>query len=480
MLDELSFENYLTGQIDPAIQRRQEAVDLWRQAGLARQVGDDLRWLSRLYWFQGNKGLADQYAGEAITTLEALAPGRELAMAYSNRSQLHMLAEESDAAIDWGKKALTLAETLQDAEITIHALTNIGTAELLSAKEGGQARLEQALHMAQEQEMHDHVARCYANLVSVAVQNRDYKLGERFLQDGLVYTTDRDMDSYHVYLLGWRARGNFERGRWSEAEADAEEVLRLHPGSAVIALPGIITLGHLKARQGDQQAARLLGQARDLALPTGEFQRIGPAAVARAEAAWWNGQPAQVLAELEPAYKVAYPGREDYQLGAMSYWTWLAGGTPSNVSEIPPVYQAMISGDWQAAADAWERIGCPFERGLALAQGDENAQRAALVIFEQLGARPATRMVREKMLESGLRGLPRGAWPSTRSNPEGLTEREMEILALLEQGLSNAEIADQLIISPKTVDHHVSAILSKMQVRSRSEAAAAARQRNIH
>jgi DNA-binding CsgD family transcriptional regulator len=479
LLDEISFENYLTGQIDPAIQVRQEAVDLWRQVEQPKQVGDDLRWLSRLYWFQGNKAMADRFAGEAIASLELLSPGKELAMAYSNRSQLHMLAEENEAAITWGQKALELAEPLHETEIIIHALTNIGTAELLNGEEGGRVRLERALRMAQEQEMHDHVARCYANLITMAVQNRDYASGERYLRDGLAYTTDRDMDSYSVYLLGWQARWLFEQGRWAEAQAAAEEVLHLHPGSAVIALPGITTLGHLKARQGDPQASRWLDQARNLALPTGEFQRIGPAAVARAEAAWWNGQSEQVLKELEPALEVGYPARGDYQMGAMVYWSWRVGGTLTRESEIPLAYRAMIAGDWHVAAEEWARLGCPFERGLALAEGDLDAQREALAIFEALGARPAAQITREKLIECGAKGLPRGARASTRANPEGLTAREMEILSRLGQGLSNAEIAEQLSISPKTVDHHVSAILAKLQVHSRLEAAAVARQKNI-
>ncbi len=479
LLDHLSFECYLTGQIDPGIQMRQEATDLWRRAGQREQVGDDLRWLSRLYWFQGNKAMAERFAGEAIAALEPLPPGKELAMAYSNRSQLHMLAEENEAAIAWGKKALELAEILQDTEITIHALTNIGSAELLIKEEDGRARLERALRMAQEQEMHDHVARCYANLVSRAIQDRNYALGERYLRDGLTYTTDHDMDSYSIYLRGWQARSFFEQGRWADAEAEAEEALRLHPGSAVIALPAITTLGHLKARQGDPQASRWLDQARDLALPTGEFQRICPAAVARAEASWWNDQPAQALVELESAFRVSYPGQDDYELGTMVYWNRRAGGTMARESEIPMAYRAMIEGNWQASAEAWAEIGCPFERGLALAEGDPDAQRAALEIFERLGARPAAHKVREKMLERGIKGLPRGARASTRANPEGLTPREMEILALLGQGLSNSEIAGRLFISSKTVDHHVSAILAKLQVRNRSEAAAAARQKNI-
>ncbi len=479
MLDEFSFENYLTGRMEAAIQARQTAVDLWRQVKEPKQVGNDLRWLSRLYWFQGNKGPADQFDREAIATLEALTPGKELAMAYSNRSQLHMLAGENKAAITWGKKALKLAESLQETEIILHALMNIGTAELLSQEEDGRAKVERALQMALDQELHDHAARGYANLISCAVQDRNYVLGEGYLREGLAYTTARDMDSYSVYLLGWQARASFEQGRWAEAEADAEELLRLHPGSAVIALPGITTLAHLKVRQGDPQAAKWLDQARDLARPTGEFQRIGPAAVARAEAAWWNDRPEQILAELEPAFQAASAGRDDYQLGAMVYWTWQAGGTVPPDSKIPPAYRAMLAGDWQTAAEAWAQTGCPFERGLALAEGDPEAQRAALEIFEGLGAQPAARRLREKMFEQGIRGLPRGARASTRANPEGLTEREMDILTLLGQGLSNAEIAGRLIISPKTVDHHVSAILAKLQVHSRLEAAAAARQKNI-
>ncbi len=479
LLDNISFEYYLTGQIEAAIQTRQEAVDLWRQVVKLKQVGDDLRWLSRLYWFNGDKAMADRFAGEAIGFLESLIPGKELAMAYSNRSQLHMLSEENDAAIIWGEKALELAETLNEAEIIIHALTNIGTAELLNGEESGRARVERALDMAQEQEMHDHVARCYANLITYAIQCKDYARGEHYLQDGLAYTTIRDMDSYGVYLQGWRARWFFEQGRWAEAESQAQEVLRRHPGSAVIALPGTTILSYLKVRRGDSDAPHWLDQARDLALPTGEFQRICPVALARAEAAWWNGEAARVLEELAVAFKVAYPSKNNYQLGALVYWTWRTRGTVMRVSEIPPVYRAMIEGDWRMAADTWESIGCPFERGLALSEGDSDAQREALSIFDKLGAVPAARMLREKMQAHGERGIPRGARASTRANPEGLTAREMEILSLLEQGLSNAEIAGQLFISPKTVDHHVSAILTKLEVHSRLEAISVARQKNI-
>jgi DNA-binding NarL/FixJ family response regulator len=102
--------------------------------------------------------------------------------------------------------------------------------------------------------------------------------------------------------------------------------------------------------------------------------------------------------------------------------------------------------------------------------GDETAQRAALATFEHLGAAPAAEIVRRLLRTAGVRGLPRGARPATRANPFGLTNRQLEILGLLAEGLHNAEIADRLSTTPKTAEHHVSAVLAKLQARTRAEA----------
>lgn len=483
LLDALSFEYYLTGQIGAAIRLREQAVEYWRQSERADRTGDGLRWLSRLSWFQGNQEQAERFAEEAIELLEAHPPDQELAMAYSNRSQLFMLAGEIEPAIAWGRRALQLAETIGDPEIVIHALTNIGTAELQVGEQAGLEKLERALKMALQHEMHDHVARCYANISSNMVMHRDYLAAQAYLDQGLAYTIDRDMDSYSVYLRGWQARIHFEQGRWGEAVQGAEEVLRLNPGSPVMALPAVTTLGAVKMRQGDSQAAHWLDQARDMALPTGELQRIGPVAAARAEAAWWRSEPKQTLEEIAPVLDLARRARDGWQLGQALWWFWRAGGTVAPLMgegmTIPLCFQAMIAGDWRAAAAEWTRLGCPYEQALALAEGDSPAQLQALAIFDGLGARPAAQFLREKLRLEGVKGLPRGPRPATRANPQGLTAREVEVLALLVEGLSNAEIAARLSISLKTVDHHVSTVLSKLNVRSRLEAAAAARQKHL-
>ncbi len=479
LLDCLSFEYYLTGGIGLALEARQNALSLWRQTDRLERTGDGMRWLSRLFWFQGNEDAAVDYAEQAIALLEPLGPRLELAMAFSNRSQLFMLTGESAAAKLWGEKALALAQEVNDTEVMIHALTNIGTAELTEGDQAGRAKLERSLATARAHEMHDHAARCYANLTSMAIVHREYRVAESYLNEGIAFAADRDMDSYSVYLRGWRARWLFEQGRWNQAATEAENALVLHPGSAVIALPAIIALGHVRVRQGDSSAIELLDQARGLALPTGEIQRIGPMSIARAEAAWWDGDLERTILEAQPGYELALRGGDDWSLGALAYWMWRAGQAISLTERIPAVYRWMMSGDWASAAVEWERIGSPFERALALAEGGRDAQLAALDTFDELGARPAARALRAKLRREGEKRIPRGPRPSTRANPQGLTARELQILGLVSEGLNNTDIARRLSISPKTVDHHVSSILSKLNVRSRHHAATAARKQNL-
>jgi DNA-binding NarL/FixJ family response regulator len=133
-----------------------------------------------------------------------------------------------------------------------------------------------------------------------------------------------------------------------------------------------------------------------------------------------------------------------------------------------------LAGRWRAAASAWRARGCPFEAARALAAGDEAAQREALAIFESLGARPMAERVRHLLRAAGVRGLPLGPRESTRGHPAGLTGKELEVLALLCEGLRNKAIARRLSRSPKTIAHHLGAIFVKLGVASRAEAVSAA------
>ena len=175
-------------------------------------------------------------------------------------------------------------------------------------------------------------------------------------------------------------------------------------------------------------------------------------------------------------YDLALAHRDPWKLGEMSIWLWQAGDLSSVPGQIAEPFARQIAGDWQGAAALWADIGCPYEQALALADGDAGAIRHALALFEQLGAQPAVALVRRRLQQQGIGGIPRGPRPSTRTNQAGLTARQLEVLQLLAEGFSNAEIASRLFTSQKTVEHHVSAVLAKLGVHSRAQAIKAAHQ----
>jgi DNA-binding CsgD family transcriptional regulator len=250
-------------------------------------------------------------------------------------------------------------------------------------------------------------------------------------------------------------------------------------------------VGRLRARRGEPGAAQALEEALALAHATNHRQRLGFVYAARAEAAWLNGDRERTLSEAHalgegPRGTQRVPGPlgpvENQQPGfaaELAYWRWRAGEQVETfdwmVGSPPGPFVLEMQGEWRSAAAAWAALGCPYEQARALAEGDVEAQLAALTLFEQLGARPMMDVVRHRLRTAGVQTLPRGPRPATKDNPFQLTNRQVEILRLLTEELTNAEIAARLTISAKTVDHHVSAILAKLDVSSRGEAAELAR-----
>jgi DNA-binding CsgD family transcriptional regulator len=335
------------------------------------------------------------------------------------------------------------------------------------------------LKIARAKEMHDHVGRCYSNLISNCVRSRQYSDGQRWLTEGLEYTTARDMDFYTIYLSGWQAQMYFDTGLWLEAEQQARAAIRMSRRLTTTALPAFIALGHLKVRQGDPEAVELLDRLRSRVLSTDELQRIGPVVAARAEAAWWQGDRERTIVEALPGYEIALHLNDPWTFGSIAYWMWRAGRTDLPVERLAPPYALMIRGEWQAAAREWERIGCPYERALALTEGDEAAKREALAIFEQLGAGPAAKDLREKLQAQGIKNIPREPKIARQTDANDLTPRELEVLRLIADGLSNPAIAKKLTISIGTVKAHTARIYNKLGTNNRVQALSQARELHI-
>ncbi|MFZ1098376.1 MAG: helix-turn-helix transcriptional regulator, partial [Steroidobacteraceae bacterium] len=244
-------------------------------------------------------------------------------------------------------------------------------------------------------------------------------------------------------------------------------------------IPALRTLAHLRVRRGDPDAQGPVRQARELAGPTPLLQRSGMLALVCAEGAWLAGERDGVVREVLAVYELARQTRDPRMNGELAAWLYRVGALDEHPADIAEPYAQEISGDWQGAASAWKMLGCPYEHATMLGlYGREDDQRRALAVFQQLGAAPAARWLRRAMRLRGVRGISRGQRTSTQRNPFGLTRREAEILALLSQGLRSSLIARRLFLSPKTVEHHVSAILAKLGVQSRAEAVALLRPRD--
>lgn len=475
-----SHECYLTDRMAEAIEACRMALHLWREAGEPLKEGDALRRLSRLSWFAGRNAAAAQAARASLDVLEALPPGPELAMAYSNQAALRLAAWDQDEAISWGERAIALAERLGETETLVHALNSVGMARAVTSDAWGHGQLERSLRLALETGLEEHAARAYSNLgVSYAAAYR-FREADRYLVDGIAYCTGHDLDHQRSYMLAWHALSHFYQGQWTDAAAIADSLTRQPAVSSVSRIMALVVLGRVGVRRGDPRATSVLDEALELAQQTGELQRLAPVRVARAEAAWLAGDAGRVLAEARETLEHVTRLRHPWLAGELAFWLWRIG----KPGTVPPgafgAFALQIAGDWPAAADRWRTLGCPYETAQALLDADrEDALRDAHAEFARLDARPAMAMATRRLRELGARKIPRGPRPATRADPALLTQREAEILALIGQGRRNTEIAEQLYLSPRTVAHHVSAILAKLGLHSRTEAAQEAVRRGL-
>jgi DNA-binding CsgD family transcriptional regulator len=264
--------------------------------------------------------------------------------------------------------------------------------------------------------------------------------------------------------------------RWHAATASAGVVVARSEVATPSRISPLTVLGLLRARRGDPDPWAPLDEALELARRTGEVQRIGPVAGARAEARWLAGDTEAIAGETDAALALALEQSDGRTLGELYVWRRRAGLVDEIVLDpIAEPFRLELEGAHEAAAERWTAIGCPYEAALALDHADaDTAQRRGLAELQRLGAHAAARRVARALRERGLRDVHRGPRAATRANPAGLTARELEVVALVAEGLRNAEIAGRLFVSEKTVAHHVSAILRKLDVDTRSQAGAEA------
>ena len=470
LLAQYAIECYTIGAIDKAVEAGQRAVEENRALGDPRRLGACLRWLSRIWWMAGNRANAEQAGREAISVLERAGDRRLLALALSNESQLCALAYRFAESIEYGERAVALAGEVGDAAITSHALTNIGFSRGILGDPAGQPLLDEALRVALEAGDVEDACRAYVNLVWILLDWFRLDDAERYLTAAMKLAEEAEFFGILSYMQVERARLDFARGSWDDAVRAAEAAADAFLPARC---PALVVLGRVQVRRGQPRGARLLSSAWKLAVQIDELQRLGPTAAARAEDAWLRGDHARVRDIATPVYAEARRLGDRVHQAELGYWLVKAGQPAETGSGHPYALQA--AGRWREAAELWKAAGCPYEHAAALAESPEPGDLlAALGILDELGATPLATLVRGRLRALGTSRIPRGPRGETRVNPAGLTARQVEVLRLLGMGYTNAQIASQLVVSVRTVDSHVAAVLAKLGAASRREAAASA------
>jgi DNA-binding CsgD family transcriptional regulator/tetratricopeptide (TPR) repeat protein len=477
LLEASAEDVHMSVGIDEAIAARSEAARLWCVHGQPGRAAISLARQALMFLYAARHADAAAALRQAQSLVANDPASHAARVVQSCTASLRLFECDQDGAIALATSVLEQAERDGDMAEIVTCLKTIGRAQLnLDRHDDGLATLERALALALGANENRLASQVFANLGAGCVDAFRLADAETWLRKGIDFCAERDLDATRLYQTAWLAHALLLQGRWDETAAAAHAVIAEPKATVIARISALVALGRLRARRGDPGVWSALDEARDLAAGSG----AGRFHVARVEAAWLEGRDRDAAKIAAVNLALAVSKRQVTLAAQLSLWCRLGGEAmpiPEFCAEHPFALEA--AGRWRDAAVAWRTLGCLFETGRALSQGDEPSQREALDIFEALDARPMVERVRRRLRLAGARGLPKGPRRSTRDHPCGLTSKEVAVLELLAAGLRNKEIALRLHRSVRTVDHHLAAIFVKLGVATRAEAVSAAHRLGI-
>jgi DNA-binding CsgD family transcriptional regulator len=385
-----------------------------------------------------------------------------------------MLARQPAAAEIAGQRAMSIAEEVGADALLAEACILSGISLCMSSDEAGLGRIRRGVALAAQIGDDQLISLAHFQIGSGFGELRRYDVAMPELRQGIEFARERELVSAELYERAWLTRCEFEVGHWEEAARRADELIRNPRCVGNTRLVVLVTLGWLRGRRGDP-VGTVLDEALDLGRRSQHVQRLWPVAACRAEAAWLADRLVEEIPVLDEAMALA--AEVDYRpaMEELSHWLSIADGRPrGDAATARTPFGASAAGRHDLAAAWWAELGCPYEEAMAwFALGDLEHLQRAYDRFVDMGAEVMRARTGAVLRARGAR-VPRGAIGSTRQNPFGLTDRELDVLVLLPGGLTNAQIAAKLHISAKTAGHHVSKVLTKLDVGNRAAAAAAA------
>jgi len=470
ILEAWARSEYLLEKPSEAYDKLTRALDVYRSVGDETAQARCLTFAARLNELAGRPDEADRCLREAIRILERLGPSKELAFAVSQQAWLFMMRGEDVRASSIADQAIHLANETGDEVALINALNTKGTVTYRQGDISGIAMLEEAWRRARDTGNADEESRALHNMANVALRKRNLELAHtsaaRSFETAAKYNLPRlelNAKADFAYVL-------FREGDWDTAEGLASEVLDASPESqSFMTTYTYRNLGVIESRKGHQQAKGNLERSWSVMATSRQLQNMTYDAASLTEHMWITGEV--------DTDRTAYFRRllddviglgNTWDTGELALWLWKLDELAEIPEGIAEPHRLIMHGDPAAAAEIWEKLGYPYERAIALSHGDTTSQLEALDILETLGATAVADKLRQALRDQGA-SVPRRR-RVTRSPGVGLTARQSEVLSLLAEGLSNVDIADRLFLSPRTVEHHVAAVMSKLNASSRDEA----------
>jgi DNA-binding CsgD family transcriptional regulator len=475
-----AYECYLTNNTKTAIVYATKLLKLLRRADDLELRSECLMLLSHLWWLEGDRKMSLQLAGEAIRILPEDSRGSTQIKAMNNIAELKMWCGEESESLDWAQRAMAVAAIANDNEGRCQAFNIMGSMLMRSEETfiKGQELINESLAISLALKLDEHAARAYSNIVKYAVAMRKFDGLEQIIEEGLRYTEERSLEFWRLSILSNKARFSLVKNEWDDTLMIAETLTdNKYHGSYKAAAETLSAMSRL--RTGKEIAFAPFIRAKEYAIDKCEWIVFFDAIIGLLEVEWLTDS--KIINEEDLRLALSVLAERASTLQACEFLFWLAN-TGRNIPENPfknEMFKVNTVIEARRSAAKWLEIGDRYLQAHALFHGSEEDKRNAVSILLEIGAEAPAEKMKQEMRTMGIKGIPRGLRSSTRSNSALLTRREMDILQLLQKGLQNKEIAGRLFLSPKTVDHHISSILFKLDVNSRAKAVSEAARRNL-
>ena len=467
LLQLLSRQLYLTGRIAEAIASARSSIPLSESAGQPAMVAEAYSVMAILEYHSARRRNVDQYMARAVRIANDAGVPETLVRAVFNEAFLAMLDSEFTDADDGAARASALAAAADlDEYVTAGQLLH----ELVGCLRGDRAARGRALELAvaaQERGWDELASRGYDVVAFADVVQNNLRGLQEVVDAALAHAVQRDLPVARLWIVSARAALHLLVGRWNAAVEDAESVLT---GAR---LPGCIhpdlVVATVRMRRGEgnveHHAENMVAAAQGLEEP----MRLIESYAVLAESMWLTGRRDPRVTDAATRLEVL-GGAPDtrWPAGQLALWLRRIGLPFTEPADLPEPFRSSLDGRHADAAQWWHTAGNPFNEAMALADSvDPDDRVRAVTILDRLGAVGTADRLRRDLRLDGVVNIPQRPTETTRANPGGLTNRQLEVARLFARGLTNSEIATEVFISPKTAEHHVSAVLSKLGLPNR-------------